>query len=104
MQYGAHVAVSPEDALETIRDLSAGRGADVTIEASGAPSALQTAIEGTGAEGIVLVPAYYGRKPVELILSPEFHMRRLRMVSSSVNAPDGRLSSRWTNERRLDLT
>ena len=101
--FGADAAVAPDEALAAIKDLSAGRGADISIEASGAPSALQTAIEGTGAEGTVLVPAYYGRKSISLILSPEFHMRRLRMVSSSVNAPDGRLSSRWTNQRRLDL-
>lgn len=103
LRFGADAAVAPADALIAIKDLSQGRGCDVSIEASGAPSALQTAIEGTGAEGTVLVPAYYGRKPVQLTLSPEFHMRRLRMVSSSVNAPDGRLSMRWTNQRRLDL-
>lgn len=103
LDYGADVAVAPGEALEAIKDLSSGRGTDVSIDASGAPSALQTAIEGTGPEGTVLVPAYYGRKPVTLTLSPEFHMRRLRMVSSSVNAPDGRLSQRWTNQRRLDL-
>jgi NADPH:quinone reductase-like Zn-dependent oxidoreductase len=103
LRYGADVAVSPDDALAAVRDLSGGRGTDVSIEASGVPAALQTAIEGTGPEGTVLVPAYYGRKPVHLTLSPEFHMRRLKMVSSSVNAPDGRLSQRWTNQRRLDL-
>jgi threonine dehydrogenase-like Zn-dependent dehydrogenase len=103
LKYGADVAVGPADVLAVVKQLSGGRGADVTIEASGAPAALQAAIEATGAEGTVLVPAYYGRKPVGLVLSPEFHMRRLRMVSSSVNAPDGRLSSRWTNERRLNL-
>jgi 2-desacetyl-2-hydroxyethyl bacteriochlorophyllide A dehydrogenase len=101
--FGADAAVAPEDALEVIKDLSAGRGTDVSIEASGSPRALQTAIEGTGAEGTVLVPAYYGRKPVSLTMSPEFHMRRLKMVSSSVNAPDGRLTSRWSNQRRLEL-
>jgi threonine dehydrogenase-like Zn-dependent dehydrogenase len=103
LRYGADISVGPGEALEAIKDLSRGRGADVSIEASGAPAALQTAIEGTGPEGMVLVPAYYGRKPVQLTLSPEYHMRRLRMVSSSVNAPDGRLSQRWTNQRRLDL-
>lgn len=103
LDYGADAAVSPGDALDAIKGLSAGRGTDVSIEASGAPGALQTAIEGTGPEGTVLVPGYYGRKPIHLTLSPEFHMRRLKMVSSSVNAPDGRLSQRWTNQRRLDL-
>ncbi|ODU06824.1 MAG: hypothetical protein ABS81_03205 [Pseudonocardia sp. SCN 72-86] len=103
LKYGADVAVAPELAVSTVKERSAGRGADVSIEASGAPAALQTAIESTGAEGTVLVPAYYGRKPVGLVMSPEFHMRSLRMVSSSVNAPDGRLSARWTNARRLEL-
>lgn len=103
LRYGADLAVRPDEAVEAVRRASDGRGADVSIEASGAPAALQAAIEATGAEGTVLVPAYYGRKHVGLVLSPEFHMRRLRMVSSSVNAPDGRLSARWSNERRLNL-
>jgi threonine dehydrogenase-like Zn-dependent dehydrogenase len=103
LQYGADVAVDPAGAVQAVKSASNGRGADVSIEASGAPAALQSAIEATGAEGTVLVPAYYGRKQVDLTMSPEFHMRRLRMVSSSVNAPDGRLAARWTNERRLQL-
>jgi threonine dehydrogenase-like Zn-dependent dehydrogenase len=103
LEFGADLAVDPSEALAAVKELSDGRGADVAIEASGVPAALQNAIEGTGAEGTVLMPAYYGIKPAELILSPEFHMRRLRMVSSSVNAVDGRLTSRWTLPRRMQL-
>ena|SRR5579863_9582636 len=103
LEFGADAAVDPSDALLAIKDLSGGRGTDVSVEASGAASALQTAIAGTGAEGTVLIPGYYGIKPISLTLSPEFHMRRLRIVSSSVNAVDGRLSQRWSLERRMQL-
>jgi 2-desacetyl-2-hydroxyethyl bacteriochlorophyllide A dehydrogenase len=103
IKFGADAAVAPEDALEAIKEISEGRGADLSIEASGAPSALQTAIAGTGVEGTVLIPGYYGLKPVPLTLSPEFHMRRLKMFSSSANALDGRFSQRWNIQRRLQL-
>ncbi len=103
LAYGADVAITPDEALSVIKERSDGRGVDVSIEASGAPSALQLAINGTAPEGTVLIPAYYGIKPATLVLSPEFHMRRLKMVSSSVNCPDGRLTMRWTNERRMRL-
>jgi threonine dehydrogenase-like Zn-dependent dehydrogenase len=103
LEFGADVAVDPSEALAAIKELSDGRGVDVAIEASGVPAALQNAIEGTGAEGTVLMPGYYGIKPAQLTLSPEFHMRRLKMVSSSVNAVDGRLILRWSLPRRMQL-
>lgn len=103
LRLGADAAVSPDDALPTIRRLSNGQGADVTIECSGAPAALQMCIEAAGREAAVVVPAFYGLKEVPLVLSPEFHMRRLKIISSSIKEVDGRLSHRWSYGRRLDL-
>jgi threonine dehydrogenase-like Zn-dependent dehydrogenase len=103
LRLGADYAVSPQEALETIRKASKGQGADVVIECSGAPAALQMCIEAAGREAAVVVPAFYGLKDVPLVLSPEFHMRRLKIISSSVKEVDGRLGHRWTYARRFDV-
>jgi len=75
-------AVTPDDAATTIAELSHGRGADVVYETSGVGAALQAAIDCAGQEATVCVVSYYGRTPVPLRLAPEFHWRRLRIVSS----------------------
>ena len=98
---GADEAVAPEDALSAVMDASAGRGADVAIEVSSAPGALQQAIEVTGQEGTILVVSYYGSRAVPLVLAPEFHFRRHRIVSSQVSSVGSGLQPRWDFQRRL---
>lgn len=97
---GADAVVGPEQANEAVRALSGGRGADVVFEASGAPRALQTAIQSTGQEGTVVVLSYYGTREVPLVLSPEFHYGRQRIVSSMVAAVGSGLQPRWDRARR----
>ncbi len=77
--------------------------ADVTIEVSGNPAALQAAIEATADEGTVVVASWYGSKPVELQLGERFHRGRLRLVSSQVSRLDPALAPRWDRERRMRL-
>ena len=98
---GADEAVAPEDALTAVMGASAGRGADVAIEVSSAPGALQQAIEVTGQEGTILVVSYYGSRAVPLVLAPEFHFRRHRIVSSQVSSVGSGLQPRWDFQRRL---
>lgn len=100
---GADAVVAPEDAVEAVKSLSAGRGADVVVEASGAPRALQTAIQATGVEGTVVVLSYYGTREVPLVLSPEFHYGRQRIISSMVAAVGSGLQPRWDRARRTDV-
>ena len=76
-----------------------GRGADVSIEASGAGPALQAAIDTTGEEGRIIVVSYYGRTPVPLRLAPEFHWRRQRIISSHATA-FARATAHWDIDRR----
>jgi threonine dehydrogenase-like Zn-dependent dehydrogenase len=97
----ADAVVSPAEAVMTVEELSQGRGADVYIEASGAPAALQTALESTGVEGTVAVISYYGYRPAQLTLSPEFHLRRQRIVSSMVGMVGSGLQPRWDKRRRM---
>jgi threonine dehydrogenase-like Zn-dependent dehydrogenase len=99
--WGADAAVAPEDALETVLELSDGRGADVAIEASGAPAALQSAIVATGQEGTITAVSFFGKRTVPLVLSPEFHYRRHRLISSQVSTIGSGLQPRWSLERRM---
>jgi threonine dehydrogenase-like Zn-dependent dehydrogenase len=97
LRYGADMAVAPEDVRSAVDQVSRGRGADIAIEASGAPSALQSAIEVTGADGQIVVVSYFGAREVQLRLAPEFHFRRLRIISSQAGT-----QARWDWGRRAD--
>lgn len=95
---GADAVVGPEDAAEAIRSLSDGRGADLFIELSGAPPALQTAINHTAVLGTIAVAAWYGTRPVHLSLSPEFHLHSLKITS--IHAANLDEASRWPQHRK----
>ena len=100
---GADAVVAPVDAPAAISEMSDGRGADVFIETSGSGAALQLAVDQTAQEGVIAVPAWYGVNQVGLRLSPEFHLRRLRVVSSWVGVVGSGLQPRW-NRSRLSAT
>ncbi len=97
LAYGADAAVAPDEALAAIEELSAGRGADVTFEASGAAPAMQATFAATAEYGTIAVLSYFGRNPVPLVLAPEFHWKRQTIVSSNAGT-----RPRWTPERRTD--
>jgi threonine dehydrogenase-like Zn-dependent dehydrogenase len=97
---GADAVVGPEDAAEAVEELSEGRGMDVFVEASGAPAALQTALRSIAVEGTIAAVAWYGTREVPLVLTPEFHFRRPRIVSSWVGMIGSGHQARWTPERQ----
>ena len=97
---GADAVVAPENAAEVIQRLSNGRGADMYIETSGAPPALQTAIENTAPLGTIAVAAWYGTRPVTLSLSPEFHLRSIKIVSIHVFRFDE--DTNWDQDRMFE--
>lgn len=98
--WGADLAVAPEAAQQAVADLTDGRGVDIAIEASGTAPALQAAIEATGQEGTIVAVSFYGTKVIPLVLAPEFHYRRQRIISSQVSSLGSGLEPRWTWERR----
>jgi 2-desacetyl-2-hydroxyethyl bacteriochlorophyllide A dehydrogenase len=102
IEAGADAAVHPREAREAVYELSGGRGADISIEVSGAPAALQQAFAVTGQEGTIAVVSFFGARIVELVLAPEFHFRRLRMISSQVRGVSSALQARWTLDRRFE--
>src|SRR3546814_5661449 len=99
---GADAVVDPSEVASVVAELSQGRGVDTFIETSGAPPALQTAITNTGERGSVVVPAWYGTRPVSLSLSPEFHLSALTIKSVFVGSVGGAELARWTDARRLE--
>lgn len=100
LAWGADAALAPDDAPTAIADLTSGRGADVCIEATGVPSALQAAVLATGQEGTIAVVSFFGTRVVPLVLSPQFHYGRLKIVSSQVSSLGSGLQPRWTRGRR----
>jgi threonine dehydrogenase-like Zn-dependent dehydrogenase len=103
LKLGADAAVHPDDAVEAVFAASDGRGSDVSIEASGAASGLQLAIDCSGMEANVCVVGWYGDKDVPLKLSPRFHWQRLTLVSSSVLYAGLGLQARWDLGRKLQV-
>jgi 2-desacetyl-2-hydroxyethyl bacteriochlorophyllide A dehydrogenase len=91
---GADAALAPGGTLPV---------ADVAIEVSGAPAALQEAIEAVAPEGTVVVASWYGTKPVPLLLGDSFHRGRVRLRSSQVGRLDPALAPRWDAARRLEV-
>jgi 2-desacetyl-2-hydroxyethyl bacteriochlorophyllide A dehydrogenase len=95
------VAATPETVGSVVDAVSDGRGADAVFEASGQPAALQQAMSLTAPDGSIVAVSYYGTRPVTLRLSPEFHFRRYRLISSQSGAIPADLRPRWDFPRRM---
>ena len=93
-------STSPRQLHDDIDRASAGRGADLLVEASGDPAALADGLELLAHEGIALVCSWYGTKPVSLPLGGAFHRRRLTIRSTQVSTIPRALQGRWSRERR----
>jgi threonine dehydrogenase-like Zn-dependent dehydrogenase len=88
---------------EASASTNALREADVIVDASGSPAALQAAIDGAGQEACVVVASFYGDAALPLALGSAFHVQRIRIVSSQVaRLPPHRLA-RWDHTRRFAL-
>jgi NADPH:quinone reductase-like Zn-dependent oxidoreductase len=103
LEWGADAVLHPDDAPATIRELTAGRGADVAIDAGGAAEHLQAASEATGIEGAVVAVTFSGSQDIPIRLSPEFHLRRQRMVSTRVSSVGAGEQPRWSFARRMEV-
>ena len=104
LSVGADVAVEPgTDFQQEIRAATEGSGADLAIEVSGNPSALNLAIDCLRFQGTLVAASWYGTKPVSLQLGGAFHRNRLRIVSSQVSRLDPALAPAWTPARRRQV-
>jgi 2-desacetyl-2-hydroxyethyl bacteriochlorophyllide A dehydrogenase len=101
---GASASLDPglPDSLEQARIALAGE-ADLCLELSGQPAALDQAIGLTGFAGRVLIGSWYGHKRAVLNLGDRFHRSRIRLISSQVSSLAPELSGRWNKGRRFEV-
>lgn len=76
-------------------------GADLVYELSGAPEALNAAIELAGFDGRIVIGSWYGSKRADLDLGGAFHRKRIRMIGSQVSTLTPELQGRWSKARRI---
>ena len=84
---------------EQIKDLTAGRGADVCIEASGSTRALNDAIRACAYNARVVALGMYPGQAQGLFLSEEFHHNRINVVCSQIGGIAPELQHRWDRLR-----
>jgi len=100
--FGATHAVDADDAaLDAIKGLTAGRGADYVFEAAGAEAALQLALEATRPGGQLVI---LGKTEVNRKVSLRFGsmMGEKRIVRSSYGGARPRRDFPWLAQRYLD--
>lgn len=95
LEHGAMAVYGPDD--PAIADLEA----DVVLELSGNPYALNTAIQATGYDGRILIGSWYGTKQAPIDLGGDFHRSNIQLIASQVSRLHPSLSGRWTKERRM---
>jgi threonine dehydrogenase-like Zn-dependent dehydrogenase len=90
-------------AAERIKELTGGRGADVSIEISGFASALSEAVRATAYNSRVVAAGFFQGGAAELLLGEEFHHNRIEIACSQISGVSRRLDHRW-DELRLAQT
>jgi 2-desacetyl-2-hydroxyethyl bacteriochlorophyllide A dehydrogenase len=102
LRLGATEVFEPGPAVaEAIRAKTDNRGADVVIEVSGAPAALNEAIRIVGLDGLVIAMSWYSGSFASLDLSGEFHHNRVHVRASQVDEVNPDLGPLWSTQRRL---
>jgi 2-desacetyl-2-hydroxyethyl bacteriochlorophyllide A dehydrogenase len=104
LSLGVTAALDPSasDFREHVRKLFPS-GADLSLELSGAPAALDDAISLTGFGGRVIIGSWYGEKRASLDLGGAFHRSRIRLISSQVSTIAPELQGRWDKARRFEV-
>lgn len=99
---GVDVTLDPGERApaKAIKELTDGRGADVSIEVSGAYPALHEAIRTTAYSGRVVAMGFFQGEAQQLFLGEEFHHNRINVVCSQISGVDPELSYRWNGLRQ----
>ncbi|MFD0200401.1 MULTISPECIES: zinc-dependent alcohol dehydrogenase [Saccharothrix] len=102
---GADVALDARDGqvAERVRELTAGRGADVAVEVSGNPKALHEAVRTVAYNARVVTGGFYQGEARGLFLGEEFHHNRVDLVCSQISGVAPRHAHRW-DRARLNAT
>lgn len=94
-----HVIDGRDDAVEQIRALTDGRGADICIEASGSPRALHEAVRACAYSARVVAMGFFQGDATGLFLGEEFHHNRINIVCSQISGVAPELQYRWSENR-----
>lgn len=96
-------AFNPRDGspAQKIKELTNGRGADVTIEVSGSDKALHEAVRATAYSARVVALGFFQGEAQALRLGEEFHHNRISLVCSQISNVDPTLSYRWDRIRLI---
>jgi threonine dehydrogenase-like Zn-dependent dehydrogenase len=97
------VDAAARSAGDVVKNATAGRGADVTIDVTGSTAALHEAIRGAAYASRVVVAGFPQGGADELRLGEEFHHNRIELISSQISGVHPRLSRRW-DVLRLERT
>lgn len=84
---------------EIVKTETAGRGADVCIEVSGAAAALAEAIRTAAYSSRVVAMGAFQGEARGLVLGDEFHHNRIEVISSQISGVAPEASHRWTRLR-----
>ena len=84
---------------ETIKEMTAGRGADACIEVSGAPPALAEAIRSVAYSSRVVAMGFFQGEVDGLRLGEEYHHNRVQLICSQISGVAPEASYRWTKPR-----
>lgn len=97
------VGIDPrhESPAGRIKELTGGRGADVSIEISGSAAALHEAIRSAAYNARVAALGFYQGEASGLYLGEEFHHNRIQLVCSQISNVDPALSHRWDRLRLI---
>jgi 2-desacetyl-2-hydroxyethyl bacteriochlorophyllide A dehydrogenase len=79
------------------------QGADLSVELSGSPAALNDAIALTAFSGRIVIGSWYGEKLNHFNLGGTFHRSRIRLISSQVSSIAPELTGRWDKARRFEV-
>jgi threonine dehydrogenase-like Zn-dependent dehydrogenase len=101
LQHGAAEALDPTQGspAEAIKAATAGRGADVCIEVSGAPPALAEAIRAVAYSSRVVAMGFFQGEVAGLRLGEEFHHNRVQLICSQISGVAAEASYRWSKPR-----
>jgi len=100
-RHGAFETLDPTsgEVAEVIKAMTDGRGADVCIEVSGAPSALAEAIRAVAYSARVVAMGFFQGEARGLRLGEEFHHNRIQLICSQISGVDPAASYRWSKPR-----
>jgi 2-desacetyl-2-hydroxyethyl bacteriochlorophyllide A dehydrogenase len=98
---GADRVLDPvaQSIAESIKAETAGRGADVCIEVSGASAALAEAIRTVAYASRVVAMGFFQGEARGLMLGEEFHHNRIELICSQISGVAPAASHRWSKLR-----